>query len=60
MSRSVIACRDCKAPIAHRLRSGHIHVAETVRAVYLPDGSLELRCRCGARRLIRRDDRKAA
>lgn len=58
MSRSVITCRECKAPVAYRHHSGSIHVA--VRSVYRLDGSLELRCACGARRLIRPEQLKAA
>lgn len=55
MSRSVITCRQCKEPIAYRRPGGNIQfeVKGYGRMVYRSDGTVEVRCSCGAVRVFR-------
>lgn len=52
MSKSEIQCPSCRRPVACRKHSGAIHIAQSVKVVYRWDGSVELTCSCGARRIL--------
>ncbi len=52
MSRSILHCPTCKSAVAVKHHSGRIQVELGVRVVILTSGEVELRCGCGAKRVI--------
>ncbi len=52
MSRSILYCPTCKSAIAVKHHSGRIQVCADVRMVILTSGEVELRCGCGAKRVV--------
>ncbi len=58
MSRSIIACPKCKEPVAVKHHSGRIVVRDGVKVAIVAN-EIELRCSCGAVRVVTPEKRAA-
>lgn len=58
MSRSIIACTKCKEPVAVKHHSGRIVVRDGVKVAIVYEG-IELKCSCGAVRIVTTEKRAA-